>query len=217
MLVNIIGGAETSLNGKFSSAPVLLQSFCTTSAVRWCWDTRTSPSAMQTLGAWECAMYIQQQLCAPAEPLYKERSEVVVGQKDVPVSYADRAEEGEEAEEAAEKIDTPAPAEEEGEIPAGVPEFWLGAMRAHPLISEHVRLAIPLFPAVISCTYVVHARAESMGNTVEVQPAGFNTMAWCSACIKTLFGPREEFTQCCSQWLELPGFDDEELEPEEDI
>jgi nucleosome assembly protein 1-like 1 len=100
-------------------------------------------TAMQTLAAWEYAIYVQQQSCAPAEPLYKERSEVVLGQKDVPISYADGAEEGEEAEEAAEKKDTPPPAEEEGEIPAGVPEFWLGAMRAHPLISEHVRLAIP--------------------------------------------------------------------------
>lgn len=111
--------------------------------MRWCWDTSTSPSAMQTVAAWECARYNQQQFCAPAEPLYKERSEVVLGQKDVPISYADRAEEGEGAEEAAEKKDTSAAAEEEGEIPAGVPEFWLGAMRAHPLISEHVRLAIP--------------------------------------------------------------------------
>lgn len=110
---------------------------------------------------------------------------MVLGGKDVPISYADRAEEGEEGEEAAEKKETPAPAEEEGEIPTGIPEFWLGAMRAHPLISEHVRPHIPLLPAVISCTYEAYAHAVSRGNTIEVHPAGFNKVSRCFAEIKT--------------------------------
>ena len=102
---------------------------------------------------------------------------MVLGQKDVPISYADRAEEGEEGEEAAEKKDTPAPAEEEGEMPTGIPEFWLGAMRAHPLISEHVRPTIAFSPAVISGTGVAHAHAVSRGNTIEVHPAGVNKVS----------------------------------------
>ena len=69
-----------------------------------------------------------------ADPLYKERSEVVLGKKEVPVEYADRSEE------AGEGAPEPAAAKEEAESDQepGIPGFWLGAMRAHPLISEHV-------------------------------------------------------------------------------
>ena len=72
-----------------------------------------------------------------AAPLYKERSEVVLGKKDVPIEYAQRSEEEEDQ---AAKPEPEAPKEDQGPVPAGIPEFWLGAMRAHPLISEHVRL-----------------------------------------------------------------------------
>ena len=70
-----------------------------------------------------------------AAPLYKERSEVVLGKKDVPIEYAQRSQE----EGQVPKAEPEAPAEDQGAVPAGIPEFWLGAMRAHPLISEHVR------------------------------------------------------------------------------
>ena len=71
-----------------------------------------------------------------AAPLYAERSEVVLGKKDVPIEYAHR---GEEEDQAA-KPEPEAPKEDQGPVAAGIPEFWLGAMRAHPLISEHVSL-----------------------------------------------------------------------------
>ena len=70
-----------------------------------------------------------------AVPLYAERSEVVLGKKDVPIEYAQR---GEEEGQAA-KPEPEEPKEDQGPVPPGIPEFWLGAMRAHPLISEHVR------------------------------------------------------------------------------
>ena len=61
---------------------------------------------------------------------------MVLGKKDVPIEYAQR---GEEEDQAA-KTKPEAPKEDQGPVAAGIPEFWLGAMRAHPLISEHVRL-----------------------------------------------------------------------------
>ena len=59
---------------------------------------------------------------------------MVLGKKDVPIEYAQRSEE----EDQAPKAEPEAPAGDQGPLPAGIPEFWLGAMRAHPLISEHV-------------------------------------------------------------------------------
>ena len=75
-----------------------------------------------------------------AEPLYKERNEVVLGKKEVPAEYADRSEEASEGalEPAATKGE---PEKDEEGVAPGIPGFWLGAMRAHPLISEHVSLS----------------------------------------------------------------------------
>ena len=79
-----------------------------------------------------------------AAPLYAERSEVVLGKKDVPIEYAHRSEEEDHAAKPEPEVE---PKEDQGPVAAGIPEFWLGAMRAHPLISEHVRplrcLALP--------------------------------------------------------------------------
>lgn len=78
-----------------------------------------------------------------ADPLYKERSDVVLGKKEVPAEYADRSEETEEGapEQAAAKAE---PEKDEEPVAPGIPGFWLGAMRAQPLISEHVRVsAVP--------------------------------------------------------------------------
>ncbi|KAK9918886.1 hypothetical protein WJX75_007835 [Coccomyxa subellipsoidea] len=53
-------------------------------------------------------------------PLYEERNAIVNGEKDVP---APKEEEGE-------------PKEEEGPVPAGIPEFWLGVLRANRMIGD---------------------------------------------------------------------------------
>ena len=43
------------------------------------------------------------------------------------------------------------PGKDEEPVAPGIPGFWLGAMRAHPLISEHVRLLlVPLH--LYACT-----------------------------------------------------------------
>ena len=64
---------------------------------------------------------------------------MVLGKKEVPEEYADS---GKEAEEGAPEQAAAKQEPEKGEEPVapGIPGFWLGAMRAHPLISEHVRL-----------------------------------------------------------------------------
>ena len=81
---------------------------------------------------------------------------MVLGKKDVPIEYAHRSEE--EDQEA-----KPEP-EDQGPVPAGVPEFWLGAMRAHPLISEHVRL-LPgtVFPGTAFSLLVAPSLCEPVG------------------------------------------------------
>ena len=75
---------------------------------------------------------------------------MVLGKKEVPAEYADRSEEAEEGapEPAAAKTE---PGKDEEPVAPGIPGFWLGAMRAHPLISEHVRLLlVPLH--LYACT-----------------------------------------------------------------
>ncbi len=57
-----------------------------------------------------------------AAPLYEERKAIVNGEKEVP---APKEAEGETKE------------EEEG-VPAGIPEFWLGVLRANRVIGESV-------------------------------------------------------------------------------
>jgi len=93
-----------------------------------------------------------------ADPLYKERSEVVSGKREVPVEYAERSKDKEDGEpdQAAAKGE---PDEDQGPAAPGIPEFWLGAMRAHPLISEHVRY-LPSIPASQAASSR-HFRAES--------------------------------------------------------
>ena len=63
---------------------------------------------------------------------------MVLGKKEVPGEYAERDEEAEEGapKQAAGKAE---PEKDEEPVAPGIPGFWLGAMRAHPLISEHVR------------------------------------------------------------------------------
>jgi hypothetical protein len=78
-----------------------------------------------------------------AAPLYEERNAIVNGEKDVP---APKEEEGE-------------PKEEEGPVPAGIPEFWLGVLRANRMIGDSVSLFFPnLFTVVAfsgTCVYLV--------------------------------------------------------------
>ena len=64
---------------------------------------------------------------------------MVLGKKEVPEEYADSGKEAEEGvpEQPAAKEE---PKKDEEPVAPGIPGFWLGAMRAHPLISEHVRL-----------------------------------------------------------------------------
>ena len=60
-----------------------------------------------------------------AAPLYEERKAIVNGTKDVP---APKEEEGA----------TEANQDEEGPVPPGIPEFWLGVLRANRVIGESV-------------------------------------------------------------------------------
>lgn len=60
-----------------------------------------------------------------AAPLYEERKAIVNGTKDVP---APKEEEGA----------TEANEDEEGPVPPGIPEFWLGVLRANRVIGESV-------------------------------------------------------------------------------
>ena len=38
----------------------------------------------------------------------------------------------------------PGKEEEEEEVPPGIPDFWLSALRANPMLAEHVRALYPL-------------------------------------------------------------------------
>ena len=69
---------------------------------------------------------------------------MVSGKREVPVEYAERSKDKEDGEpdQAAAKGE---PDKDQGPSAPGIPEFWLGAMRAHPLISEHVRY-LPSIP-----------------------------------------------------------------------
>lgn len=60
-----------------------------------------------------------------AAPLYEERKAIVNGTKDVP---APKEEEG----------TTEPKQDEEGPVPPGIPEFWLGVLRANRVIGESV-------------------------------------------------------------------------------
>ena len=67
-------------------------------------------------------------------PLYDERKAIVTGEKEAPADEAGpKAAGGEAAAAPAE----PKPAEEE--VPPGIPDFWLSALRANPILAEHVR------------------------------------------------------------------------------
>ena len=78
---------------------------------------------------------------------------MVLGTKEVPAEYADRSEEADEdaPEQAAAKAE---PKKDEEPVAPGIPGFWLGAMHAHPLISEHVRL-LPSTPHLSSSGLVL--------------------------------------------------------------
>lgn len=65
-----------------------------------------------------------------AAPLYEERKAIINGDKEVPVPKED--EEGE-------------PNEDEGPVPAGIPEFWLGVLRANRMLGESVRFSFPSY------------------------------------------------------------------------
>lgn len=72
-------------------------------------------------------------LFVAAAPLYAERSAVVNGEKEVPKEDSvaeDKPKEGEGGE----------------LVPPGIPDFWLGVMRANPIVSEHVCLPVCNLP-----------------------------------------------------------------------
>jgi hypothetical protein len=72
-----------------------------------------------------------------AAPLYEERKAIVTGEKEAPAG-----EEGGAAPKPAEAAAAPKVAAgepEEEEPPPGIPDFWLSAMRANPVLAEHVR------------------------------------------------------------------------------
>lgn len=64
---------------------------------------------------------IRVEVSVDAAPLYEERKAIVNGEKEVP---APKEAEGE--------------AKEEEGVPAGIPEFWLGVLRANRVIGESV-------------------------------------------------------------------------------
>ena len=59
-----------------------------------------------------------------AAPLYEERKAIVNGTKDVPASKEEEGATGAK--------------QDEGPVPPGIPEFWLGVLRANRVIGESV-------------------------------------------------------------------------------
>ena len=92
---------------------------------------------------------------------------MVLGKKEVPAEYADRGEDAEEgaAEQAAAKAE---PKKDEEPVAPGIPGFWLGAMRAHPLISEHVSLP-PAPPHLSHCLTLTRSLASLPYSSSRVQ------------------------------------------------
>ena len=75
--------------------------------------------------------------CACAAPLYQERKQIVTGTKDVPEQPAEAAAPKPAAGGGAGEAG--APKAEQEEVPQGIPDFWLNALRANPMLAEHVR------------------------------------------------------------------------------
>ena len=89
----------------------------------------------------------------------------MIGSKDVPIEYAKRGED----EEGGAAAGKEAAAEDQGPVPIGVPEFWLGAMRAHPLISEHVSLASLLTLSCAEASNAAHINAPRWSGDYHMQ------------------------------------------------
>ena len=76
---------------------------------------------------------------ARAAPLYDERKAVVTGEKDAPAGEEAAAPKPAEGGAAAAAAEPKQAGEPEEEAPPGIPDFWLSAMRANPVLAEHVR------------------------------------------------------------------------------
>ncbi len=88
---------------------------------------------------------------ACAAPLYEERKQIVTGAKDVEPEQAAAPKEP-AAKGAGAKAPEKGQGEEEEEVPAGIPDFWLSAMRANPQLADHVRA---LYSPCTGCALLV--------------------------------------------------------------
>jgi hypothetical protein len=109
-------------------------------------------------------------LCS--EPLYKERSAVVNGDKEPPKAAEAAASEEPKQEGDAEPVSQ------------GIPEFWLGVLRSNPVVSEHVSNPAPSSGSIAQgdAKYLV---GEGLGShVVPGQSAHCNACLW--AAVKVL-------------------------------